>query len=105
MKKILYFFDDSLVGYLKNGKWYGPKDVKLKELFDNGNYTIYTTEHKKLSADRVRLRVGSIYGYGSFSYEDGDANHTSEDNIELLKYALSGSEREGEGGSSCRPTH
>ena len=76
-KAILYFYNGSFAGYLKNGIWYDSDDVLLEQIFDNEYYSMYMDDTSpKQTSHKMVLSFDS--GYGSFSYEGISFDTTDE---------------------------
>jgi hypothetical protein len=78
-KPVLYFVDGGFVGYFHNNKWFKPNDIKLKYLFDNPTYTVYTENHEKKQTNKLLLSLNG--GMDGFNYE-GSSSRNKADKLE-----------------------
>ncbi len=81
-RPILYFYKYGLVAYYQNGSWHSPTDFKLKDIFNNGTYTIYNHQKEKIRADRIVVNPG--FDMNGFRYEGSNENNSQE----LKQYAI-----------------
>ncbi len=75
-KKVLYFYNDSFIGYLENNEWKKAVDLKLSDIFDNDYYTVYNSIFEKSKASKVQIAAN--HGYGSFNYDGLDIDYTQD---------------------------